>query len=409
MKTDPRDTCCSRGYFPSATTVLKTSLEYTPTTEEPDVCDTAQCWKRETTPTIFRQYFEDRFVSLLSILTAEESIKSRILARTLLCKCYAGLSQTGKAFVRQIYYRLCVDESVAVRENAARKLDQFAKLVDLSHFEVDIIPLFHMLQKDEEVIIRLAAAESLVNILMYQRVSGELCRELLSELQKYINDPSSSVRYLIVIKIVETALEYNPTTEEPDVCDTAQCWKRETTPTIFRQYFEDRFVSLLSILTAEESIKSRILARTLMCKCYAGLSQAGKAFVRQTYYRLCIDESVAVRENAARKLDEFAKVVDLSHFEVDIIPLFHMLQKDKEVIIRLAAAESLVNILMYQRVPDELCRELLSELQKYINDPSSSVRYLIVTKIVEVLRGLQEGTLKSDLLQMLDDLLKSLT
>ncbi|XP_049834814.1 uncharacterized protein LOC126278618 [Schistocerca gregaria] len=184
---------------------------------------------------------------------------------------------------------------------------------------------------------------------------------------------------------------------------------RETTPIIFRQYFEDRFVSLLSILAAEESIKSRILARTLLCKCYAGLSQVGKAFVRQIYYRLSMDESVAVRENAARKLDEFSTVVDLSHFEVDIIPLFRMLQKDEEVIIRLGAAESLVNILMYQRVSDELCKELLSELQKYINDPSSSVRYLIVIKIVEVLRGLQEGTLKSNLLQIHHDLLKTLT
>ncbi|XP_049834815.1 serine/threonine-protein phosphatase 2A 65 kDa regulatory subunit A alpha isoform-like [Schistocerca gregaria] len=207
----------------------------------------------------------------------------------------------------------------------------------------------------------------------------------------------------------ETALEYTPTTEETGVSDTAQCWKRETTPTIFRQYFEDRFVSLLSILTAEESIKSRILARTLLCKCYSGLSQAGKAFMRQIYYRLCIDKSIAVRENAARKLDEFAKVVDLSHFEVDIIPLFHMLQKDEEVIIRLGAAESLVNILMYQRVSDELYKGLFSELQQYINDPSSSVRYLIVIKIVEVLRGLQESTLKSDLLQILDGLLKTLT
>ncbi|XP_049764529.1 serine/threonine-protein phosphatase 2A 65 kDa regulatory subunit A alpha isoform-like [Schistocerca cancellata] len=207
----------------------------------------------------------------------------------------------------------------------------------------------------------------------------------------------------------ESTLEYTSATEESDVCDTAQCWKRETTPTIFREYFEDRFVSLLSILAAEESIKSRILARALLCKCYAGLSQAGKAFVRQVYYRLCMDETVAVRENAARKLHEFAKVVDLNHFEVDIIPLFHILQKDEEIIIRLGAAESLVNILMYQRVSDELCKELLSELQKYINDPSSSVRYLIVIKIVEVLRGLQEGTLKSDLLQIHHDLLKNLT
>ncbi|XP_049764525.1 serine/threonine-protein phosphatase 2A 65 kDa regulatory subunit A alpha isoform-like [Schistocerca cancellata] len=200
-----------------------------------------------------------------------------------------------------------------------------------------------------------------------------------------------------VLLPLQTSLEYNPTTEESDACDAAQCWKRETTPKIFRQYFEDRFVSLLSILTAEESIKSRILARTLL------------SFVRQIYYRLCVDESVAVRENAARKLDQFAKVVDLSHFKVDIIPLFHMLQKDEEVIIRVAAAESLVNILMYQRVSDELSKELLSELQKYINDPSSSVRYLIVIKIVEVLRGLQEGTLKSDLLHIHDGLLKTLT
>ncbi|XP_072125774.1 serine/threonine-protein phosphatase 2A 65 kDa regulatory subunit A beta isoform-like [Mobula birostris] len=94
---------------------------------------------------------EVHFVPLVKRLTCGDWFTSRTSACSLFSVCYPRVSSSVKTELRQLFHSLCSDDTPVVRQAAASKLGEFAKVVELEFLKSDIIPLFTSLASDEQV------------------------------------------------------------------------------------------------------------------------------------------------------------------------------------------------------------------------------------------------------------------
>ncbi|XP_062915845.1 serine/threonine-protein phosphatase 2A 65 kDa regulatory subunit A alpha isoform-like [Mobula hypostoma] len=147
---------------------------------------------------------------------------------------------------------------------------------------------------------------------------------------------------------------------------------------------EVHFVPLVKRLTCGDRFTSRTSACSLFSVCYPRVSSSVKAELRQLFHSLCSDDTPVVRQAAASKLGEFAKVLELEFLKSDIIPLFTSLASDEQDSVRLLAVEACVSIA--QLLPQEDLEALvMPTLRQAVDDKSWRVRYVVADKFSEEL------------------------
>lgn len=87
----------------------------------------------------------------------------------LLLICYPRVKYTTKVKLRIIFQQLCVDENHVLRQAAASKLSELAKLVENQLITSYLLPLYQKLAGDQELSVRLLVVEACINTLMSQQ------------------------------------------------------------------------------------------------------------------------------------------------------------------------------------------------------------------------------------------------
>ncbi|XP_072125752.1 serine/threonine-protein phosphatase 2A 65 kDa regulatory subunit A beta isoform-like [Mobula birostris] len=168
---------------------------------------------------------------------------------------------------------------------------------------------------------------------------------------------------------------------------------------------EVHFVPLVKRLTCGDWFTSRTSACSLFSVCYPRVSSSVKTELRQLFHSLCSDDTPVVRQAAASKLGEFAKVVELEFLKSDIIPLFTSLASDEQDSVRLLAVEACVSIA--QLLPQEDLEALvMPTLRQAMDDKSWRVRYVVADKFSELQKTVGPEIAENDLVPAFQNLLK---
>ncbi|XP_072125791.1 serine/threonine-protein phosphatase 2A 65 kDa regulatory subunit A beta isoform-like [Mobula birostris] len=168
---------------------------------------------------------------------------------------------------------------------------------------------------------------------------------------------------------------------------------------------EVHFVPLVKRLTCGDWFTSRTSACSLFSVCYPRVSSCVKTELRQLFHSLCSDDTPVVRQAAASKLGEFAKVVELEFLKSDIIPLFTSLASDEQDSVRLLAVEACVSIA--QLLPQEDLEALvMPTLRQAVDDESWRVRYVVADKFSELQKTVGPEIVENDLVPAFQNLLK---
>ncbi|XP_072125766.1 serine/threonine-protein phosphatase 2A 65 kDa regulatory subunit A beta isoform-like [Mobula birostris] len=168
---------------------------------------------------------------------------------------------------------------------------------------------------------------------------------------------------------------------------------------------EVHFVPLVKRLTCGDWFTSRTSACSLFSVCYPRVSSSVKTELRQLFHSLCSDDTPVVRQAAASKLGEFAKVVELEFLKSDIIPLFTSLASDEQDSVRLLAVEACVSIA--QLLPQEDLEALVMlTLRQAMDDKSWRVRYVVADKFSELQKTVGPEIAENDLVPAFQNLLK---
>ncbi|XP_072125779.1 serine/threonine-protein phosphatase 2A 65 kDa regulatory subunit A beta isoform-like [Mobula birostris] len=168
---------------------------------------------------------------------------------------------------------------------------------------------------------------------------------------------------------------------------------------------EVHFVPLVKRLTCGDWFTSRTSACSLFSVCYPRVSSCVKTELRQLFHSLCSDDTPVVRQAAASKLGEFAKVVELEFLKSDIIPLFTSLASDEQDSVRLLAVEACVSIA--QLLPQEdLATLVMPTLRQAVDDESWRVRYVVADKFSELQKTVGPEIVENDLVPAFQNLLK---
>ncbi|XP_072125758.1 serine/threonine-protein phosphatase 2A 65 kDa regulatory subunit A beta isoform-like [Mobula birostris] len=168
---------------------------------------------------------------------------------------------------------------------------------------------------------------------------------------------------------------------------------------------EVHFVPLVKRLTCGDWFTSRTSACSLFSVCYPRVSSCVKTELRQLFHSLCSDDTLVVRQAAASKLGEFAKVLELEFLKSDIIPLFTSLASDEQDSVRLLAVEACVSIA--QLLPQEDLEALvMPTLRQAVDDESWRVRYVVADKFCELQKTVGPEIVENDLVPAFQNLLK---
>ncbi|XP_072125759.1 serine/threonine-protein phosphatase 2A 65 kDa regulatory subunit A beta isoform-like [Mobula birostris] len=168
---------------------------------------------------------------------------------------------------------------------------------------------------------------------------------------------------------------------------------------------EVHFVPLVKCLTCGDWFTSRTSACSLFSVCYPRVSSSVKAELCQLFHSLCSDDTPVVRQAAASKLGEFAKVLELEFLKSDIIPLFTFLASDEQYSVRLLTVEACVSIA--QLLPQEDLEALVMlTLRQAMDDESWRVRYVVADKFSELQKTVGPEIMENDLVPAFQNLLK---
>ncbi|GIX88389.1 hypothetical protein CEXT_202481 [Caerostris extrusa] len=249
------------------------------------------------------------------------------------------------------------NEDVQLRLNSIKKLSTIALALGVERTRSELIPFLTDTIYDEDEVL-LALAEQLGTFTPL--VGG-----------------SEYVHCLL------PPLESLATVEETVVRDKAVESLRNISQQHSSADLEQYFVPLVKRLASGDWFTSRTSACGLFGVCYARLSAALKAELRNHFRNLCQDDTPMVRRAAASKLGEFAYVVELDYVKSDLIPLWANLAQDEQDSVRLLAVEACVSI--SELLPqDDIEQYVMPILRQAAEDKSWRVRYMVADKFNEI-------------------------
>jgi HEAT repeat protein len=140
--------------------------------------------------------FEVAFLPMLKRLSTGDWFTPRSSACGLYALVYPRVSDGAKPDLRQLYGKLCNDDTPMVRRAAASNFKKFVVTVDKAQIKSEMIPIFQTLARDDQDSVRLLAVENCIAI------ASKLDREdtvslMLPVVHACVNDKSWRVRYMV--------------------------------------------------------------------------------------------------------------------------------------------------------------------------------------------------------------------
>lgn len=257
-----------------------------------------------------------------------------------------------------------------LRLNSIKKLSTIALALGEERTRTELIPFLTETIYDEDEVL-LALAEQLGQFTSL--VGGpEYAMYLLQPLESLATVEETVVRDKAVESLRIVAAQHSPADLEAHVV-----------PTLQRLVTGDWFTS-------------RTSACGLLSVCYPRVSQPVRLELRNSFRKLCLDETPMVRRAAASKLGEFAQAVEPEALKADIIPMFVHLAQDDQDSVRLLAVEACVSIAQLLQ-QEELEHHVMTTLRQCAGDTSWRVRYMVADKFTDLQKALGPEITKTDL------------
>lgn len=254
--------------------------------------------------------------------------------------------------------------------NSIKKLSTIALALGEERTRTELIPFLTETIYDEDEVL-LALAEQLGQFTSL--VGGpEYAMYLLQPLESLATVEETVVRDKAVESLRIVAAQHSPADLEAHVV-----------PTLQRLVTGDWFTS-------------RTSACGLLSVCYPRVSQPVRLELRNSFRKLCLDETPMVRRAAASKLGEFAQAVEPEALKADIIPMFVHLAQDDQDSVRLLAVEACVSIAQLLQ-QEELEHHVMTTLRQCAGDTSWRVRYMVADKFTDLQKALGPEITKTDL------------
>lgn len=243
------------------------------------------------------------------------------------------------------------NEDVQLRLNSIKRLGTIANALGHYRTRTELIPFLNESCIDDEDEVLLALAQVLSTFVPY--VGGaEKATCLLTPLETLCNVEETSVRDAAVKSLNKIANEMKVVGQT-----------------------EQHFLPLLRRLSNGEWFTSRSSACGLFAVLYPLVNNDVRSELRQTFAKLCKDETPMVRRSASTYFGEFASKVEKEYLISEIVPMFQSLKDDEQDSVRLLVVENCVHM-AHLLTTAESVQYVLPTIKSCVQDKSWRVRYM---------------------------------
>lgn len=249
------------------------------------------------------------------------------------------------------------NEDIQLRLNSIKKLSTIALALGTERTRSELIPfLTDTVYDEDEVLLALA--------------------DQLGQFTPLVGGPEFAY---VLIEPLESLATLEETVVREKAVESLRTIAQQHSPAHLQEYF----VPLVLRLASGDWFTSRTSACGLFSVAYPRVSNQVKEELRQSFKRLCEDETPMVRRSAASKLGEFAKVLEKDYVKDDIVKLWTQLAWDEQDSVRLLAVDAccVVASLLSQ---EDIEKYVVSLLRSAAEDKSWRVRYTVADKFTEL-------------------------
>jgi len=262
------------------------------------------------------------------------------------------------------------NEDITLRLNSIRKLSTIALALGEDRTVRELIPFLKDSTDDEDEVL-LAMADELGNFVQYVGGSrNAFC--LLDPLEQLAMVEETVVRD----KAVESINKVNDQISDAHIA----------------QYS----VPMLKRLVSAELFPARVSSCSMFVPIYKRCPSHLRVELRQSFARLCRDDTPMVRRAAASNLAKFAHAVEAEAVAHELLPLLIELTNDDQDSVRLLAVEGCGG--MARLLPKaDLINSILPVVKTYAGDKSWRVRYNVAQQLVNMCEAFGVDTATKEL------------
>jgi len=303
---------------------------------------------------------ENFIVPMIRKLSTNEWFTAKQSACALIPNIYTKVNANTKKEMRQIFTKLCSDETPMVKRAACENFGLLCLSVEYSAVKAELFPIFLKLVKDDQDSVRLLTVNAAVSVAKTLKPADHVTK-LLPVIFQLCADKSWRVRYMAADKFV-------------DLCNAMIASGSE----VKSDEFVDAFVRLMADEEAE--VRTAAAGKVGELSNLVGQQQTLRKLISPCK-SLVRDPNQYVRAALAAVLTSLAKTLNKKETVEHLIPLFLQLLKDANSEVRLKLIERLDSISDSFSSSDSLASALLPAICELAADVKWRVRLEIIQHI----------------------------
>mmetsp|Transcript_44005 Transcript_44005/g.73301 ORF Transcript_44005/g.73301 Transcript_44005/m.73301 type:complete len:618 (-) Transcript_44005:47-1900(-) len=332
--------------------VLLVPLETLSGIEEAVVRDRAVESMKKIVKVLNKSQLETHMAPLVKRLATGKWFTSRVSSSSLFEIVYSSLAQKDQDEMRQLFVKLCEDDTPMVRRAACQQLGKFASVIDYKHVMSEIVPSMSKLTKDAQDSVRLRTVENCVMVANLLKPEDREAK-ILPAIYALCKDKSWRVRYMVADKfpsLTEAAGEEKKNRHEminifvqllqdgeAEVRTAAAQKIAEVAQLAGEKLTTDKLMRPIEALAKDESQYTRAaLASVIMSLANCAPKQVVLEQLLPQFLQLLKDEDPEVRLKIISKLESVNNVIGVELLAQSLLPAVDDLARDKKWRIRLA-------------------------------------------------------------------------
>eukprot|EP00735_Rhodelphis_limneticus_P008858 TRINITY_DN2331_c0_g1::TRINITY_DN2331_c0_g1_i1::g.20780::m.20780 TRINITY_DN2331_c0_g1::TRINITY_DN2331_c0_g1_i1::g.20780 ORF type:complete len:627 (-),score=217.77,sp/Q38950/2AAB_ARATH/51.82/0.0,HEAT/PF02985.17/1.9e+03,HEAT/PF02985.17/1.9e+03,HEAT/PF02985.17/0.0035,HEAT/PF02985.17/1.1e-05,HEAT/PF02985.17/0.28,HEAT/PF02985.17/0.59,HEAT/PF02985.17/0.013,HEAT/PF02985.17/1,HEAT/PF02985.17/0.01,HEAT/PF02985.17/0.05,HEAT/PF02985.17/9.4,HEAT/PF02985.17/0.27,HEAT/PF02985.17/0.0052,HEAT/PF02985.17/0.18,HE len=310
----------------------------------------------------------DFFNSVKKLSEGEGWFTNKISAAGLLPTAYKHATDaTNRLVLRNIFEKLCQDDTPMVRRAAAQNLGRFAREVDRfekSEVQKQLLPLFFSLGEDEQDSVRILAVENCADMAAILRVIPDAREKMIAVVRSFASDKSWRVRYMFAQQLVKLATAFNDGAVTKDVllpaynrllrdteaevrtcaaskvaefCEKAKDILSLASPDLVLLLKSSDLLSAIAELSRDQNqhVRAALASVVMELSPLFGSDESVRSLL-PLFLQLLQDDFSEVRLNIISKLDKVSQTIGVDKLTSQLLPAIVGLADDKQWRVRLA-------------------------------------------------------------------------
>mmetsp|Transcript_4065 Transcript_4065/g.5839 ORF Transcript_4065/g.5839 Transcript_4065/m.5839 type:complete len:619 (-) Transcript_4065:477-2333(-) len=402
--------------------VLLVPLETLSGIEEGVVRDKAVESIKKIVTVLSSEQLEAHMAPLIRRLATGKWFTSRVSSSSLFEIVYAKLSPKLQDEMRELFIKLCEDDTPMVRRAACQQLGKFASVVDYKNVMAEIVPSMAKLTKDAQDSVRLRTVENCVMVANLLKPEDREAK-ILPIIYALCKDKSWRVRYMVADKfcsLTEAAGEDKKNrTElinifvqllqdgEAEIRTAAAQKVAEVAKLVGEKLTTEKLLKPVEALAKDECQFTRAaLASVIMSLASCAPKDVVLEHLLPQFLQLLKDENPEVRLNVISKLEEVNTVIGVELLSQSLLPAVDDLAKDKKWRIRLATLQY-IPLLARKLGPELFEKRLCKQCIDWLRDSVWSIRIAAAENLREVAKIFEAKWISSNFIPEVKTLAES--